>query len=146
MYLKCSSTEIFDLYGVGGEAGGEKNSVPFVQNVQLGGPQGEIVRMRGVVDDGAMVSAIDSKVYERVKHRLAGLGRSARVLRMADGRLTPSIGTWTGDVTLGGKTHRGRFEIFDSRGAWALLFGKPLLEEFDAVHEYRPDKLHLRNG
>ncbi|KAF7373139.1 p-loop containing nucleoside triphosphate hydrolase protein [Mycena sanguinolenta] len=146
MYSKCSSIEIFDLYGVGGEAREEKNSVPFIQNVQLGGPQGEIVRMRGVVDDGAMVSAIDSKAYERVKHRLAGLEKSARVLRMADGRLTPSTGTWTGDVTLGGKTHQGCFEIFDSRGAWALLFGKPLLEKFDAVHEYRPDKLHLRDG
>ncbi|KAF8193987.1 hypothetical protein K438DRAFT_1588889, partial [Mycena galopus ATCC 62051] len=146
MYLKHSSTEIFDLYGVGAEEGGEKNSVPFIHSMELGGPQGEIVRMRGVVDDGAMVSAIDSKVYEKVKHRLAALGKSARILRMADGRLTPSIGTWTGSVTLGGKTHRGRFEIFDSRGAWALLFGKPLLEQFDAVHKYGPDTLHIRDG
>ncbi|KAJ6484880.1 hypothetical protein C8R45DRAFT_801603, partial [Mycena sanguinolenta] len=119
---------------------------PFIQNMKLSGPQGEIVRMRGVVDDGAMVSAIDSNAYEKVKHRLAALGKSARVLRMADGRLTPSIGTWTGNITLGGKTQCGRFEIFDSRGAWALLFGKPLLETFDAVHKYRPDTLHIRDG
>ncbi|KAF8182206.1 hypothetical protein K438DRAFT_1479504, partial [Mycena galopus ATCC 62051] len=119
---------------------------PFVQHVELGGPKGEVVRMRSVVDDSAMVSAIDSKVYEQVKHRLAGLGKSARVLRMADGRLTPSIGTWAGSVTLGGKTCRGRFEVFDSRGAWALLFGKPLLEAFGAVYEYPPDVLHLRDS
>ncbi|KAJ7209931.1 hypothetical protein C8J57DRAFT_1540122 [Mycena rebaudengoi] len=145
MYKKYSSIEIFDLYGVG-ESPKEKCSVPFVHNVELGGPQGEVVRMRSVIDDGAMVAAIDSKVYTQIKHRLSELGKSARILRMADGRLVPSIGTWTGPVTLGGKTHCGCFEVFDSGGAWALLFGKPLLEIFDAMHGYKPDVLHLRDG
>ncbi|KAK6984429.1 hypothetical protein R3P38DRAFT_3452593 [Favolaschia claudopus] len=110
----------FDLYGVGAKAREVGNSVPFIQHVELGGPRGEIVRMRSVIDDGAMVSAIDADVYEKIKHRLAPLRSSARILRMADGRLTPG-------------------------GAWALLFGKPLLEKFDAVHEYSPDVLHLRD-
>jgi hypothetical protein len=146
MYHNHSQIEIFALYGVGAEDGERKNSVPFVQHMQLGGPQGEVVRTPGVVDDGALVAALDSKFYETVKHRLAGLGRSARILRMADTRLTPSTGTWTGDVTLGGKTYRGCFEVFDSRCTWTLLFGKPLLEKFDAVHEYCADILHLRDS
>ena len=31
------------------------------------------------------------------------------------------------------------FEVFSSHGAWALLFRKPLLEAFNAVHNYSPD-------
>ncbi|KAK6969506.1 hypothetical protein R3P38DRAFT_2586870, partial [Favolaschia claudopus] len=145
MYSQSPSIDVFDLYGVGAKAREVGNSVPFIQHVELGGPRGEIVRMRSVIDDGAMVSAIDADVYEKIKHRLAPLRSSARILRMADGRLTPSVGMWSGDVTLGGRTRRGCFEVFNSGGAWALLFGKPLLEKFDAVHEYSPDVLHLRD-
>ncbi|KAJ7158279.1 hypothetical protein C8R43DRAFT_1124887 [Mycena crocata] len=62
---------------------------------------------------------------------------------MADGRLLPSIGTWTGSVDVGGVTREGTFEVFDSGGAWAVLFGKPLLESFEAVHDYKADVLWL---
>jgi hypothetical protein len=62
---------------------------------------------------------------------------------MADGRLLPSIGTWTGIVDVDSYTAQGTFEVFDSGGAWALLFGKPLLEAFKAVHDYNGDVLWL---
>jgi hypothetical protein len=126
------------LYGVRDSGSGER-SVPFVHALALMGPKGEVVRMRSVFDDGAMVNAIDRNVYTKVRSRLAQLSRSVRVLRMADGRLVPSIGTWTGVVDLSGVKRVGSFEVFESGGAWAVLFGKPLLQIFSAVHDYGTD-------
>ena len=58
-----------------------------------------------------------------------------------------SHGRWIGDVMLGGKTACASFEIFPSGGGWSLLFGKPLLEQFKAVHNYGDDTLLiLLNG
>ena len=62
---------------------------------------------------------------------------------MADGRQIPSDGSWHGDVNLEGKTVKLCFEIFHSGGGWSLLFGKPLLEQFGAVHDYGNDTLMI---
>ncbi|KAJ7614256.1 hypothetical protein DFH06DRAFT_919038, partial [Mycena polygramma] len=114
---------------------------PFVHNVALMGQRSEIVHMRGVFDDCAMVNAIDRQAFSGIRHRLSQLGPSTRILRMANGHLLPSSGTWTGSVEVGGSMREGEFEVFDSNGAWALLFGKPLLEAFEAVHDYKADVL-----
>ncbi|KAG6914375.1 hypothetical protein DXG01_000717 [Tephrocybe rancida] len=57
---------------------------------------------------------------------------------MADSCLVPSEGIWKGTVHVSKAAHEATFEVFQSGGAWALLFGKPLLKEFCAVHEYGP--------
>src|SRR5882757_148268 len=62
---------------------------------------------------------------------------------MADNRIVPSEGTWEGEVTVQGVTRKGEFEVFDSGGAWTALFGKPLLREFKAVHDYETDEIRL---
>ncbi|KAF8950516.1 hypothetical protein BDZ97DRAFT_1617781, partial [Flammula alnicola] len=62
---------------------------------------------------------------------------------MADGRLVPSHGIWHGEVSVRGIAHVGTFEIFDSRGAWAVLFGKPLLQTFRMVHDYGVDEIMI---
>ena len=38
----------------------------------------------------------------------------------------------------------GTFEIFPSNGAWAALFGKPLLKVFSASHKYTGDTITLK--
>ncbi|KAK7451762.1 hypothetical protein VKT23_012441 [Stygiomarasmius scandens] len=40
----------------------------------------------------------------------------------------------------------GSFEVFDSKGSWQLLFGKPLLQRFQAIHEYKNDTIHISMG
>ena len=65
---------------------------------------------------------------------------------MADGRLVPSLGTWKGQVTVKGVNHHGTFEVLNSNGAWALLFGKLLLEAFHVVHDYSNDVIRLPKG
>ena len=35
----------------------------------------------------------------------------------------------------------GKFEVFNSGGEWAFLFGKPLLKAFNAIHDYSQDEI-----
>jgi len=93
-----------------------------------------------------MVSAVDLKSFQQVKHRLKPLVRSNCILRMADGRLVPSAGVWNGEVSVGNVSHNGTFEVFDSNGAWSVLFGKPLLKKFKAVHDYDSDIVRIPNS
>lgn len=111
-----------------------EESDPFIHGVALRGPKGEVVRFRGVFDDGASISAIDSEVFAMIKHRLSKPKESDRILRMANGVLVPSEGKWIGNIEVGGVTLEGAFEIFPSGNSWALLFGKPLLRTFDMTH------------
>ena len=62
---------------------------------------------------------------------------------MADGRLVPSAGVWKGRVTVKGVSRESAFEIFKSNGAWAMLFGKPLLRTFNAIHDYTEDSIRI---
>ena len=110
------------------------------------GLRGEVVQIRSVFDDGVMLNAIDAGVFETVKGRLTELMASLKILRMADGCLVPSLRVWDGEVEVKGLWRRGSFEVFDSGGAWALLFGKPLLTAFDAFHGYGLDEVHIPSG
>ena len=144
MYNEADSPnhDIFDLYEVGSLRDKEA-SVPFVHGVELAGPRGEIVRFRSVFDDGALVNAIDETLYQTLKGRLSALSPSEKILRMADGRHVPSVGVWKGRVTVSGVNREGVFEIFKSNGAWAMLFGKPLLKAFNAIHDYTEDTIRI---
>ena len=143
MYNETENSNVFDLYKVGGLKAGEASN-PFVHGVELAGPKGEVVRFRSVFDDGALVNAIDETVYRMLEGRLTALSPSKRILRMADGRHVPSAGVWKGRVTVKGVNRDGAFEIFKSNGAWAMLFGKPLLKTFNAVHDYTEDIVRIR--
>jgi hypothetical protein len=127
MYNETMNSNVYDLYEVG-VLREEEASLPFVHGVELAGPKGEIVRFRSVFDDGASVNAIDETLYQTIKDRLTALTPSTKILRMADGRCIPSVGVWRGKVTVKGVSQEGVFEIFKSNGAWAMLFGKPLLK------------------
>ena len=142
MYNAAENINVFDLYEVG-SLKEEETSLPFVHGVELSGPKGEIVRFRSVFDDGALVNAIDETLYLTLKGRLAALTPSEKVLRMADGRRVPSVGVWKGTVTVSGTSREGIFEIFNSNNAWAMLFGKPLLKAFNAVHDYNNDTIRI---
>lgn len=62
---------------------------------------------------------------------------------MANGSVVPSIAHWNGIIQLGDLQREGSFEVFDSQGSWVFLFGKPLLQAFEAVHDYRNDTITL---
>ncbi|KAJ8079743.1 hypothetical protein PM082_016565 [Marasmius tenuissimus] len=99
-----------------------------------------------MVDDGAMVVGLSKEVYERVKDEIGGWGESKRWMRMADGALVPGIANWRGVVRVKGLEVEAALEVFDSGGHWDFLFGKPLLETFEAVHDYGKDTLMVKKG
>jgi hypothetical protein len=104
-----------------------EESDPFIHGVALRGPKGEVVHFWRVFDDGSSISAIDSKVFAMVKHRLSKPEESDCILHMANGALVPSEGKWIGNIEVGGIMLEGAFKIFLSGNSWVLLFGKPLL-------------------
>jgi hypothetical protein len=140
--------EITDLYSVGhphikkpqlenGEA------IPFIHRIELEGPKGELVRVRALFDDGAMVSAMCISIFKKIKHRLHNWSPSDRHLRMANGSIVKAVAKWTGVIRVEGVKARSTFEVFDSGGSWGFLFGKPTLKEFTAIHEYTTDTIMI---
>ncbi|KAF8228766.1 hypothetical protein L208DRAFT_1130319, partial [Tricholoma matsutake] len=123
----------------------ETRTIPFQHTVKLHGPRGEIVRLNSTFDDGAMMNGVNLQMFQTVKHCLEILRKSNCIMCMADSRLVPSAG-WTGSVTAGDVSHGGTFEVFDSNGAWSVLFGKPLLKQFKAVHDYDLDVIRIPKG
>jgi hypothetical protein len=136
---------VVDLYAVRTESNEtqRKGTKPFIHQVKLHGPKGEIVRVWGLFDNGAMVDAISTETYKHIKHRLSPLERSIRRLRMANGNIVNPIGCWKGTVELGGAAIEGSFEVFDSGGGWDFLFGKTLMTAFGAVHDYSVDEVFI---
>jgi hypothetical protein len=68
--IDCTEIDIVDLYAVGHEpkvVDKKQNSIPFIHQLELQGSQGEITRIRGLFDDGAMVSVMCSTIFAKVK-------------------------------------------------------------------------------
>ena len=107
-------------------------------------PQGEVVRVNVLFDGGAMVGAMCSSVFDKVKHRLHGQAKpSSRLLRMSNGIVIQSKAVLKGMLELKGICMEGEFEVFDSGGGWKFLFGKPLLRRFQAIHDYSSDTVSI---
>ncbi|THH13172.1 hypothetical protein EW146_g7017 [Bondarzewia mesenterica] len=138
--------DIIDLYTVADPNSPNKQCTPFVHEISLDGPNGEVVRMRSLFDDGAMVGAMCSTIFAKIKHRLSGWGRSTKRLRMADGTVIKSEARWQGTIQLGSVRAKGEFEVFNSGGGWSFLFGKPLLITFNAIHNYTEDTVRVANA
>jgi len=134
--------DIVNLY-LAGEEQPQNAYLPFLQNITLAGPKGEAVWVTVLFDEGAMVSAMCSSFFEKVKHRLGNWIPSAKRLRMANGTIIPSCATWKGEIEIAGTKAHGEFEVFDSGGGWKFLFGKLMLHAFKAVHDYRTDEVDI---
>lgn len=124
----------------------ENKTVPFINNVTIKSDNGELTRLRALFDDGAMVNAMCTTVFEAVKHRLRGWTRSAQTLRMANGTVIPATAQWTGRIQVGTAEVQATFIVFNSGGGWAFLAGKPLLQTLNAVHDYAMDRLTVTDG
>jgi len=111
--------------------------------VELKGVKGTPTNVDGLFDEGALVNSICNQKFPSLQRTLGVLTPSSKILRMADGRRVFSDGRWCGNVTLGGRTVKSCFEVFPSGGGWSLLFGKPLLKQFEAIHDYGNDTLKI---
>jgi hypothetical protein len=129
-----------------GQAIRTQTSNPFLTVPHLHGPQGEKIRILAIVDNGAMINAIDTAAFQQIARRLSLLSPSSRTLRMADGSLVSSTGVWTGTISWGPINIQTAFEVFPSGGSWCMLIGKPLLEQVRAIHDYSSDAILLPHG
>ena len=77
-----SELNIVDLFGIGASEELEEKRItkPFVHQVRLHGPQGEIVRIWANIDDGAMKEVMSSSMFRKVKHRLGAVAPSSQLL------------------------------------------------------------------
>ena len=144
--LSQSDHVAVDLYKVGDNCGSSIAPRPFIHKVKLQGNKGDCLYIKGLFDNGAMVNAICSFLYRKFAGVLGHLQPSTKVLRMANGSHVKSHGQWIGRVGLGGRTMHATFEVFPSGKGWSLLFGKPLLQDFEAVQDYKRDTLHIQHG
>lgn len=140
--------KISDLYSIGHQEvtktqleNGE--AVPFIHRIELDSPKGEIIRIRALFDDGAMVSAMCTLIFQKVKHQLHNLMQSNKHLCMADGSIIRPIGKWTGTIRIKGIKTQSTFEVFDSGKSWGFVLGKPTLHVFTAVHDYKTDTISI---
>ncbi|KAJ3902955.1 hypothetical protein F5879DRAFT_804480, partial [Lentinula edodes] len=135
-------SNILDVYSVHGDE--SHISSPFSMDISLKDSEGKHAEVEAMVDDGAMVAAMDVAVYEELRDKLGGWEPTERKFRMANGSVVPGTAHWKGRVSVKGVEEDGGFEVFDSGGSWKFLFGKPLLERFSAVHDYRKDAIILK--
>ncbi|GLB40100.1 hypothetical protein LshimejAT787_0706100 [Lyophyllum shimeji] len=121
-------------------------SKPFLQRIQLEGPNNEIVRATGQVDDGAMRNCISLRRWQNYCHLLGpdSLNPSRLRIGVANGAKTPLLGTWTGMVKVGGTIVNTTFEVFNCGEAFDVILGKPWLKQMRAIHDYETDLILLR--
>jgi transposase InsO family protein len=118
---------------------------PFLQRIQLIGKKGTIVRATGQVDDGAMRNCISADRWKRYGHCLDTLSKSDITISVANATEIQSMGRWTGTVQVGGIGALSSFEIFDCKGAFDVILGKPWLKEVRAQHDYVRDEITIGN-
>src|SRR6266481_10057409 len=95
--------------------------------------------MQAVIDGSAMRNTICTTKWHAQKHRLAPLSPSKTTLCVADNHHIPSEGRWTGIVDIAGTEAMQSFEVFNSRGTFQIILGKPWLSYVQAVHRYNTD-------
>ena len=141
-----SESNIVDLYAVGAKTDEKRENTtkPFIHQIRLHGPQGEIIRTWATFDEGALMEAMSTATFEKAKHRMGKLKPSSLLLRMANGTVVKSLGRWEGDIEVEGSRIEGSFEVFDSLGAWDFLLGKRLKNALKAVHNYEVDEVTIK--
>ena len=77
-----------------------------------------------------MIAAMSKAKYNEVKERMERWSVPTCCLRMANREVVPSIAHWEGDITIGDTRGTAALEVFDSKGSWDILIGKPIMEAF----------------
>ncbi|KAF9077424.1 hypothetical protein BDP27DRAFT_1413839 [Rhodocollybia butyracea] len=139
----ANEDEVIDIFSI--ESDVSRASVPKFVTIELQGNDNGRLRVdAALVDGGAMVSAMDKGLFEKVKNQITGWEPSVRRLRMANGVIVPATAQWRGKVLLQGEEVEGVLQVFDSGGGWDVLLGKPLLKAFGAVHDFADDSVVVR--
>ncbi|KAJ7158088.1 hypothetical protein C8R46DRAFT_839074, partial [Mycena filopes] len=120
---------------------------PFMHWVTLVMKNGVRVRLFALWDSGAGLGVLSKEMFLRVQGRLGTTSPGTKRLKMANGVLVWSLAHWSGTIEVEGVQIEGCFEVFDSRGSWDMLLGKPLQEKLGVIHDMKRDVVTLEaNG
>ena len=149
--LRDATTHIFNLYSATSKihehaSDTQDKSVPFIHPIVLKNTDSTAITTQALFDEGAMTGAMSTAMFNSIRHELKEWRPSSRALRMANGAVVRSEATWTGTINIENVEATGTFEVFNSQGGWSLLFGKPLLRAFKAVHDYTTDKVTISDN
>jgi hypothetical protein len=114
---------------------------PFRQRIQLSGPSKYSVRATAQVDNGAMRNCIGLHIWKSYGHCLGELTPTKTKISVANNQRIVCVGQWTGEVYLGGTKSVTHFLVFDYRGAFDVILGKPWLHEVCTIHDYATDTI-----
>ncbi|QRV96745.1 Retrovirus-related Pol polyprotein from transposon opus [Ceratobasidium sp. AG-Ba] len=118
------------------------HTIPYQRWIELHSTSGSILA-RGTVDAGSQANVLDASLWAANEHQLGALEPSTTMLRVADGKASRCVGRWRGIVKLEQEEWEVMFEVFDSRGAFEVLLGKPWLTLAKAVQSFDDDTLWL---
>jgi hypothetical protein len=88
----------------------KEQTKPFLQRIQLKGPQNVIVRATGQVDDGTSKNCISKNRWDRYGHCLSPLEPSNMLIKVTNDTQIRSMGRWHGGITVGGMEMQSMFE------------------------------------
>ena len=63
----------------------DSDIMPFIHTIKIEGPQGEVVRVQGLFDEGGLINTMCLTIFEKVKKWLGPGTVSKLKLRMANG-------------------------------------------------------------
>lgn len=125
---------------------GRDHELPFETEVKLSDAKGITTSLPAIIDDGATINAIDASTWKKIRPTMTEAQQSTKALRMADGNLVQSQGTWMGSVETAGVVVEQPFEIYDANESFKALLGKPWLKETKAIHDYETDTIEIKKG
>src|SRR6266481_2994278 len=112
--------------------------------VHLRGPEGENIRIKAIIDRGTMKNTMCKRTWNTQQHRLRPLHPSRVTLSVADNHRIPSEGKWASVIEVAGTKTAQTLEVFDSKGAFQVILGKPWLRDVQAIHRYRMDQITIQ--
>jgi hypothetical protein len=93
-----------------------------------------------------MRNCIGLHIWNSYGHCLGTLTPTTLNVSVANNQTIPCMGMWSGEVSIGGTNSRTHFAVFDCKGAFDVILGKPWLREVDAVHYYKTDTITINAG
>ena len=96
--------------------------------------------------DGVMCNCIGLHVWNSYGHCLGTLTPTTLRDSVANNNTIPCKGLWSGEVSIGGTKSHTHFAVFDCKGAFDVILGKPWLKEINIAHYYKTDTITINTG
>ena len=95
------------------------------------------------VNDGAMGNCLLLQFWTHNAQSLGPLQPSPMVLALANSKICCPLNHWTSPCTTSTHTEHTTFEVYNNKGLYNILLGKPWLTQSHALHAYVSNMIHL---